>query len=127
MAKSGNLYQHDRVKKGASLCPAEYDVKFRVYLQDQTEQKRIFSENNVTVRPDEVSTTTVAMRVSDLPPEPDPPSPHARVFVSLVVETVGHMPHFRKEVSLLVNLRPGYIFVQSDKPLYTPHQTGKHA
>ncbi|RUS87187.1 hypothetical protein EGW08_005027 [Elysia chlorotica] len=63
------------------------------------------------------------MRVQDLPPEPDPPSPNARVFVTLVVESLEHTPHFRKEVALLVNSKPGYIFVQTDKPLYTPHQS----
>ncbi|KAK3801074.1 hypothetical protein RRG08_027278 [Elysia crispata] len=102
---------------------AEYDVKFRVYLREYPGHQRIFSERNITVHPGEVQTTTVKMRVSDMPQESDPPSPHARVFVSLVVESVDHTPHFRKEVTLLVNSRPGYIFVQTDKPLYTPHQS----
>lgn len=102
---------------------AEHDVTFRVYFQDLSESKRIFSDHNVTVHPGEVSTTSMMMRISDLPETAEPASPNAMVYISLVVETIALTPHFRKETTLLVNLKPGYIFIQTDKPLYTPHQT----
>ncbi|CAL1525989.1 unnamed protein product [Lymnaea stagnalis] len=97
---------------------AEGDVKFRVYLQNYPDKTKVFSQRNVTVPQGEVKTVKVLMGVADLP---DPvPSP---LLVYVVVETIGHIPHYRQEAAVLVNESPGYIFIQTDKPLYTPDQS----
>lgn len=46
-------------------------------------------------------------------------------YVYLAAEGLGSDTSARSEVILPLNLSPGYIFIQTDKPIYTPDQTGE--
>ena len=47
------------------------------------------------------------------------------LYVSLVAQANQKAISFKQETPILVDASPGFIFIQTDKPLYTPGQTGK--
>ena len=73
--------------------------------------------------PDEIANVTIKLTADDLlglaslTPEP--------AYVYLVCDTLNFTRAAKSETILPLSFTPGYIFIQTDKPVYTPHQTGK--
>lgn len=62
----------------------------------------------------------VHINPSDFPPN-FLTSPSPEKFVTLTV----HSNKFHKEVRIPISNQAGYVFIQTDKPIYTPKQLGK--
>ncbi|ESO83809.1 hypothetical protein LOTGIDRAFT_132948, partial [Lottia gigantea] len=92
-------------------------LEMQIYLQDFPEQKHNFSHRQITVRNDEITNVTVKLSVEDAM------SLEATAhYIYLVAESSSPNTPFKQTTKLLLDYHPGYIFIQSDKPIYTPGQ-----
>ncbi|XP_076367975.1 LOW QUALITY PROTEIN: venom factor-like [Tachypleus tridentatus] len=90
-----------------------------VYLQDHPGKTKTFSRTVGRAEPRISTEFKVQVNPEDLP-DKDILAATAKHYVSLVAKA-GNW--FHKETLLLVNPRSGYVFIQTDKPIYTPKQT----
>lgn len=100
---------------------AEGEAHFRLYLEDYPERKRRLSERTLVVGRDDIGNVTMKLTTEDLAglssvtPQPS--------YVYLVCQTVNFTEPGSTETILPLSLNPGFIFIQTDKPVYTPDQT----
>ncbi|XP_078580350.1 complement C3-like [Branchiostoma floridae x Branchiostoma japonicum] len=95
-------------------------VRVKVYLQDYPDRKSTFSEAEVDVNQDEPSLVTVRVNADNLPE-----STATKRYVYLVAKSDDPQLTFQKEAQVLLSFQQGYVFVQTDKPIYTPNQKVK--
>lgn len=69
----------------------------------------------------EVKKTTFILQASDLQDSDG----STIQYVSLVAKSTNGRLIFEKEKVILLSRQSGYIFIQTDKPVYTPNQEGK--
>ncbi|XP_050403081.1 venom factor [Patella vulgata] len=93
------------------------DVRMQVYLQDFPAQLQNFSFREVVVPKDEVANVSIRLTVDDVLMLPS--NSH---FIYLVAESTSPDKPFKQMTKLLLDYHPGYIFIQTDKPVYTPGQ-----
>ncbi|XP_067661748.1 complement C3-like [Haliotis asinina] len=94
------------------------EVTIRLSLLDFPKSTVVHYEQEVTVPSDDVVNATIRLPLSALPQTKLDP-----FYVSLVAECSSLALSFRQEVPVLVDDSPGVIFIQTDKPVYTPGQT----
>ncbi|XP_019632208.1 PREDICTED: ophiophagus venom factor-like [Branchiostoma belcheri] len=95
-------------------------VRVKVYLQDYPDRKTTFSQAEVDVSQDEPSLVTVRVNPDNLPE-----SRATKRYVYVVAKSDDPQLTFQKEAQVLLSNQQGYVFVQTDKPIYTPNQKVK--
>ncbi|CAH1241049.1 C3 [Branchiostoma lanceolatum] len=95
-------------------------VRVKVYLQDYPDRKTTFSEAEVDVNQVEPSLVTVRVNPDNLPE-----STATKRYVYVVAKSDDPQLTFQKEAQVLLSFQQGYVFVQTDKPIYTPNQKVK--
>nr|AVP12644.1 complement C3-like protein 1 [Littorina littorea] len=94
---------------------------FSLYLEDYPERRRQLSHRTLVVEKDEIANVSIKLTTGDLISLASVSSDPAYVY--LVCETVNLTQASKTETILPLSLTPGYIYIQTDKPVYTPHQT----
>lgn len=89
-----------------------------LYLQDYPGRKNRFSNLAFDVTPGKSEIVRIRATQRDLP-DAVFTDPNIRNYVALVVSSGA----FNKEVIIPVTSKSGYVFVQTDKPIYTPKQS----
>ncbi|RMX42632.1 hypothetical protein pdam_00010273 [Pocillopora damicornis] len=113
---------HVGVEENVSV--AVYDamqpVTVKLYLQDYPFRRKTFSPNQVTLQPGKGSTSLLTVKVEpgNLP---DIKSVDMRYVYLIAKSDDGHF-QFHKEVKILLSFKNGMVFIQTDKPIYTPKQ-----
>lgn len=102
-----------------SVTHTNHPVVVHLYIKDR--QKRKIDHRAVTVHPDLVHNTTFTLQPSDI----EGSNEDSFDYVYLVARAKSQRKRFRKEASILVSKWSGYIFIQTDKPVYTPGQDVK--
>ncbi|CAM1300318.1 c3 (predicted), partial [Pycnogonum litorale] len=92
-----------------------------IYLQDAPGRGFTFSKRVLKVQNDKPVTTTVRVNPSDIP-DVIVNDPRAKIYVYLVAICKSRQLSFTKEALILVSPHNGYVFIQTDKPIYTPLQ-----
>ncbi|XP_064641564.1 complement C3-like [Lineus longissimus] len=90
-------------------------VTVKVYLENYPDRGQRFSARTVTIGKDESKKVTMRVGWGDIP------QVSQQTYVYLVVECQALV--FRKESVILLSKESGYLFLQTDKPLYNPHET----
>lgn len=103
-----------------SISNVTEPVKVQLYLQTYPSRRQPFSNVEAIVSPDEPKLLTVQIRPEDLPS-----NTAARRYVYLVAMSTSPALRFRQEALVLINQQSGYVFIQTDKPIYTPNQQVK--
>lgn len=97
------------------------NVPIKLYLQDFPGGQNRLYERTVTVSEDEVQNTTFLLQSSDFPA-----TDNATVqYVALIAESSFPQMSFTERAVILLSRKSGYIFIQTDKPVYTPNQEVK--
>ncbi|OWF37722.1 Complement C3 [Mizuhopecten yessoensis] len=96
------------------------DVTVQIYLHDYPNRTRTFSQTSVVTTQGQTAKALVHVRPSDLPDEPD-----SQGYVYLVARSDDPRLIFENETLILMERNTGFVFVQTDKPVYTPHQEVK--
>ncbi|XP_033763816.1 LOW QUALITY PROTEIN: complement C3-like [Pecten maximus] len=99
------------------------DVTVQIYLHDYPNRTRIFSQTSVIASQGHTAKARVHVRPSDLPDEED--IPDIQSYVYLVARSDDPRLSFVNETMILMERNTGFVFVQTDKPIYTPHQEVK--
>lgn len=92
--------------------------RVNLYIEDYPGRKNRFSNLAFDVRPDKSEIVRIRITPQDLP-DAVFTDPSVRNYVALVVQSGA----FNKEVIIPVTSKSGYVFVQTDKPIYTPKQS----
>nr|KAG5700006.1 hypothetical protein BaRGS_001825 [Batillaria attramentaria] len=92
---------------------------FNIHLEDYPDRKRKFSKRELVVEKDEIANVTIKMTADDLVGLATLTSEPAYVYLVCEAATFAGT----SETILPLSLTPGYIFIQTDKPVYTPDQT----
>ncbi|XP_033108189.1 complement C3-like [Anneissia japonica] len=96
---------------------AEDTVSVQIYIENYPNRENRFSEVTVDVTAD--SPKIVKLRIN---PDDIVPTNSELKFVYLVAKSQSPALTFVKEKRVLITYRQGYVFIQTDKPLYTPEQ-----
>ncbi|XP_035221390.1 complement C3-like, partial [Stegodyphus dumicola] len=86
-----------------------------IYIQDHPGKIKNITQKQIDVRPGHPSTFKIHLNPRDFPPS-FLRDTHSENIVSLT----AHCELFHKEILLPVNFNGGYVFIQTDKPIYTP-------
>lgn len=105
-----------------TMFGASGPATFSIHLEDYPDRKRKLSKREIRVEKDEIANVTIMLTTDDLVGLAALTSEPAYVY--LVCESVERLIQPGKSETILpLSLTPGYIFIQTDKPLYTPDQT----
>lgn len=96
------------------------DVTVQIYFHDYPNRTRMFSQTSVVASQGQTAKARVHVRPTDLPDEEEVQS-----FVYLVARSDDPRLSFVNETMILMERNTGFVFVQTDKPIYTPHQEVK--
>ncbi|PFX26602.1 cobra venom factor-like [Stylophora pistillata] len=113
---------HIGVEENVSV--AVYDamqpVTVKLYLQDYPFRRKTFSPTEATLQPGKGSTSFLTVKVE---PENLPNIKSVDVqYVYLVAKSDDGHFQFHKEAKILLSYKNGMVFIQTDKPIYTPKQ-----
>ncbi|XP_064641209.1 complement C3-like [Lineus longissimus] len=86
----------------------------KVYLENYPDRGQRFSEKTISVGTDESKKVTMRVGWGDIPQG----SQQTYVYLVAECQALG----FRKESVILLSKKSGYLFLQTDKPLYNPHE-----
>ncbi|XP_043940644.1 complement C3-like [Protopterus annectens] len=89
------------------------EIKVDILLQDFPKKTKVYTQTQVTLNAANNFLVETKMK---LPASHIDQNPKQRQFVSLVAKCTA----FNLEKVILISFDSGFIFVQSDKPLYTP-------
>ncbi|XP_013420336.1 venom factor isoform X1 [Lingula anatina] len=95
-------------------------VNVKIYLQDYPDRRTTFSVAEGMFRDGIPGELTIKVNSNDLPMSTAP-----KRYVYLVAKSESPSIQFQKEIPVLVSPRTGYVFIQTDKPIYTPKQEVK--
>ncbi|KAJ7334577.1 hypothetical protein OS493_014901 [Desmophyllum pertusum] len=94
-------------------------VTVKLYLQDFPNRQKTFSQVQGVVRQGSNIFLTVQVDPKDLP---DVNSVDKQYVYLVAKSDDGHF-QFHKEAKILLSYRDGMVFIQTDKPVYTPRQS----
>ncbi|XP_063409247.1 venom factor-like [Mytilus trossulus] len=94
------------------------NISIQLYIQDHPAKQKTLYERTVTISSGEVKSTTFILQASDLQDSDG----NTIQYVSLVAKSTNGRLIFEKEKVILLSRQSGYIFIQTDKPVYTPNQ-----
>ncbi|XP_064617744.1 LOW QUALITY PROTEIN: complement C3-like [Liolophura sinensis] len=100
----------------------EKPIQVSVFLQDHPHRKKTYSEKTVSLEPYKPQTVKLKISSSDLSDEKVIEEGKSR-YLYLVVQSNDATFKFKKESVLLVEPSSGHVFIQTDKPIYSPRQT----
>ncbi|XP_064639161.1 A.superbus venom factor 1-like isoform X2 [Lineus longissimus] len=98
--------------------PPDLSVSVSVYLENYPDRARRFSNQTITVKSDESKKVTLRVGWGDIPLG----SQQTYVYLVAKEENTRAAPRFSKESVILLSKKSGYLFLQTDKPLYNPHE-----
>ncbi|XP_070581805.1 complement C3-like [Ptychodera flava] len=100
-------------------------VTVRLYLQDYPNRQKTFAEVQGEFVKDVPQSLKMKMNYEDLPERKSHEEVGTKKYVYLVAKSDSPELTFQKEEVILVSFRSGYVFIQTDKPIYTPEQEVK--
>ncbi|KAL9988934.1 hypothetical protein ACROYT_G003430 [Oculina patagonica] len=108
-------------KVSVTVFDAGQPVTVKLYLQDYPNRRKTFSEVEEVLQPQKGSNKflTVKVEPKDLPDT----NSVDKQYVYLVAKSDDAHFRFHKEARILLSYRDGMVFIQTDKPIYTPRQT----
>nr|BAR45608.1 complement component 3-1 [Scolopendra japonica] len=102
---------------GVAITNSPTPVQVEIFIHDRTPQKKVIDSQKLTLQNDKPQITTLLLRAQDVPAD-QKDQPH--IFVDLAVKESTNK--FYKEMTIPVTKYSGYVFVQTDKPIYLPNQ-----
>ncbi|KAL9988942.1 hypothetical protein ACROYT_G003438 [Oculina patagonica] len=108
-------------KVSVSVFDAAQPVTVKLYLQDYPHRRNTFSQVQGVVKKGSNIFLTVMVEPKDLP---DTNSVDKQYVYLVAKSDDGHF-QFQKEAKILLSYRDGMVFIQTDKPIYTPRQSVK--
>ncbi|XP_074654266.1 A.superbus venom factor 1-like isoform X2 [Tubulanus polymorphus] len=92
-------------------------IRLQIFMQDYPQRKNSFNHVLLDVPSNQPNILTMKISPHELPRQPE-----RRKYVYLVAVSKDYRESFREEAVILINPNNGYLFLQSDKPIYTPGQ-----
>ncbi|XP_067056513.1 complement C3-like [Acropora muricata] len=108
-------------KVSITVFDAGQAVTVKLYLQDYPQRQKTFSQVEGRVENGGNIFLPVKVEPEDLP---DPTSVDKQ-FVYLVAKSDDNHFRFQKEARIMLSYKNGMVFIQTDKPVYTPNQSVK--
>lgn len=109
------------VQVSVSVFDANQPVTVKIYLQDYPQRQKTFSQVQGLVEQGRNTFLSVKVNPEDLPD----PSSVDKQFVYLIAKSDDGHFRFHKEAKILLSYKSGMVFIQTDKPVYTPKQSVK--
>ncbi|XP_027048067.1 ophiophagus venom factor-like [Pocillopora damicornis] len=108
-------------KVSVTVFDAPQPVTVKLYLQDYPHRQKTFSEVQGVVENDKSIFLPIKVDPQDLS---DPSSVDKQYIYLIAKSDDGHF-QFHKEAKILLSYKDGVVFIQTDKPVYTPRQSVK--
>lgn len=108
-------------KVSITVFDAGQAVTVKLYLQDYPQRQKTFSQVEGRVENGGNIFLPVKVKPEDLP---DPTSVDKQ-FVYLIAKSDDNHFRFQKEARIMLSYKNGMVFIQTDKPVYTPNQSVK--
>ncbi|XP_077986835.1 A.superbus venom factor 1-like [Glandiceps talaboti] len=100
-------------------------VTVELSIQDYPDRQKTFSQVQGVFNRDEPGILKVEVNSDDLPERASHEELLRKQYVYLVAESKVGPFTFKQEKRILVSYKSGYVFIQTDKPIYTPEQEVK--
>ncbi|XP_077987221.1 A.superbus venom factor 1-like [Glandiceps talaboti] len=100
-------------------------VTVELSIQDYPDRQKTFSQVQGVFNRDEPGILKVEVNPDDLPDRASHEELLRKQYVYLIAESKVGPFTFREEKRILISYKSGYVFIQTDKPIYTPEQEVK--